>query len=295
MQIHQLQSLVMLCEEKNISRCSQKLHISQQGLSRQIKALEHELGVTLFFRTTKGVELTEECALLLPGLKKTLDIYNQSLRELKDYQKSHQETIRISVCPGIKHLLGLEFFKDFQLHNPGVCLKMEFHSDVDCEDALYHGNADAAFLDWPEHADEYDTYMVVKSPLVAVMRKDHMLSQKQSISMKDLNGMNIYIPDNSHRMSQRFIKYWPEFYKSVIIDFTTNEYESFYRDLPKIDGGIALTFHFLCNRLDPELIAVPIKEESFIELFYCVRKDHSKSPALDLFSDYVYQNVDVCR
>lgn len=255
--------------------------------------MEREFGTTLFIRTTKGVELTQECSLLLPGLKKTLDTYNQSLRELKDYQKNHQETIRIAVCPGIKQLLGLEFFKQFQIHNPGVRLKMEFHSDIACEDALYHGKADAAFLDWPEHHDEYDTYLVVKSPLVAVMRKDHPLSQKKSISMKELSGLNVYIPDDSHRMSQRFTKYWPDFYKSVVIDFTTNEYESFYQDLPKNNDGIALTFRFLCSDLDSDLIVIPIQEESFIELFYCVRKDHSKSLALDLFSDYVYQNVDV--
>lgn len=293
MQIQQLQAFVMLCQEKNISKCSQKLHISQQGLSRQIKAIERELGVTLFIRTTKGVEMTEECILLLPKLKKSLDIYNQSLRELKDYQKNHQETIRISVCPGIKQLLGLEFFKKFQLLNPGVHLKLEFHSDIDCEDALYYGRSDAAFLDWPEHSDEYDTYLVVKSPLVAVMRNDHKLSRKTSISMKELTGMNIYIPDESHRMSQRFMQYWPDFYKSVVIDFTTNEYDSFYRDLPKNNDGIALTFKFLCNELDSDLTVVPIEEESFIELFYCVRQDHSKSHALDLFSDYIYQNVDV--
>lgn len=293
MQIQQLQAFVLLCHEKNISKCSQKLHISQQGLSRQIKAIERELGVTLFIRTTKGVEMTEECSLLLPKFKKSLDIYHQSLRELKDYQKNHQETIRISVCPGIKQLLGLEFFKKFQLHNPGVHLKLEFHSDIDCEDALYHGRSDAAFLDWPEHNDEYDTYLVVKSPLVAVMRNDHKLSRKHSISMKELTGMNIYIPDESHRMSQRFMQYWPDFYKSVVIDFTTNEYDSFYRDLPKNNDGIALTFKFLCNELDSDLTVVPIEEESFIELFYCVRQDHSKSPALDLFSDYIYQNVDV--
>lgn len=292
MQIQHLQSFVLLCQEKNISKCSQKLHISQQGLSRQMKAMERELGTTLFIRTTKGVELTEECSVLLPGLKKALDMYNQSLRELKDYQKNHQETVRISVCPGIKQLLGLEFFKEFQNHNPGIRLKTEFHSDLECEEALYHGKADAAFLDWPEHSEDYDTYLVVKSPLVAVMRKDHELSQKDSISMEELAGMNVYIPDDSHRMTQRFIQHWPAFYKSVIIDFTTNEYESFYRDLPKNNNGIALTFRFLCNELDPELTVVPIKEESFVKLFYCVRKDHPKSLALELFSDYVYQNVD---
>lgn len=295
MQIQHVQSFVMLCEEKNISKCSQKLHISQQGLSRQIKAMERELGTTLFIRTTKGVEMTKECSLLLPGLKKTLELYNQSLRELKDYQKNHQETIRISVCPGIKQLLGLKFFKEFQIQNPGIRLKTEFHSDIDCEEALYNGKADAAFLDWPEHLDDYDTYLVVKSPLVAVMRKDHILSHKHSISMNELAGMNIYIPDDSHRMTQRFIQHWPEFYNSVVIDFTTNEYESFYRDLPKNNNGIALTFRFLCDELDEDLTVIPIQEESYVELYYCVRKDHPSSPALDSFSDYIYKNVDVCE
>lgn len=293
MQIHQIQSFVLLCQEKNISKCSQLLHISQQGLSRQIKALEQELGTTLFIRTTKGVEMTPECKLLLPGFKKIVNTYNSTLRDLSDYQKNKQETIHIAVCPGIKQLLGLNFFKDFQIQNPGIHLKLEFHSDVECEDALYNGRVDAAFLDWPEHINDYDSYLVVKSPLMAVMRNDHILSHKKSLSMRDLAGMNVYIPDESHRMSQRFIKYWPDFYKSLIIDFTTNEYESFYRDLPKSGGGIALTFRFLCQKLDSDLVAVPIEEKSFVELFYCIKRDHADSHALNTFSDYIYQNVDV--
>lgn len=295
MQIEHIQSFVMLCQEKNISKCSQKLHISQQGLSRQIKSMEQELGALLFIRTTKGVELTEEGKLLYPGFKKSFEKYSQSIRELKDFQKCHQQTIHISVCPGIKQLLGLEFFNDFQLKNPDIRLKLEFRSDVECEEALYNGKADAAFLDWPEHKNEYDNYLVVKSPLVAVMKKTHPLSVKSAISMKDLAGMNVYIPDESHRMTQRFMKYWPDFYKSVIIDFTTNEYESFYRELPKIGGGVALTFRFLCKNLDTDLTAIPITENSYVELYYCVKKDNDRNPALDCFSDYIYKNLDVCE
>lgn len=293
MQMQHMKAFVLLCQEKNISKCSQLLHISQQGLSRQIKAMEQEFGVTLFDRTNKGVELTEECKLILPGIEKSLNNYERALSELSDYQKSHQETIRVSVCPGIKQRFGLDFFKEFQKKNPGVRLKLEFHSDVDCEEALYRNKVDAAFLDWPEHMEDYESYLVVKSPLVAVMRKDHVLSDRESISMKDLAGMNVYIPDESHRMSQRFLQNWPDFYRSVVIDFTTNEYESFYRDLPKNSGGVALTFRFLCNDLDPELTAIPVIEKSFVELYYCVRKDHAKSMALDRFSDFIYQNVNV--
>lgn len=295
MQIQHIQAFVMLCQEKNMSRCSQKLHISQQGLSRQIKAMEREIGAKLFIRTNKGVEPTEEGKLIFPHLKKACESYNRGIKELTDYQRSHQETLRVSVCPGIKQLLGLEFFQTFQADNPGIRLKLEFHSDVECEEALYQGKSDAAFLDWPEHADEYDSYLVMRSPLVAVMRKDHKLSKRTLISMHDLAGMNVYIPDNSHRMSQRFAENWPEFYKSVIIAFTTNEYESFYRDLPKSGNGVALTFQFLCNKLDPELTAVPIAEESYVALYYCTRKNHSRNDALERFSSFVYKNISVAE
>lgn len=291
MQIQQIQSFVMLCQEKNISKCSQKLYISQQGLSRQIKAMELEIGAKLFIRNNKGVELTEEGKLLYPRMKKAAEYYARGMRELYDYKRSHQETIRVSVCPGIKQLLGLDFFQRFQTENPDIRLKLEFHSDVDCEEALYQGKSDAAFLDWPENKNEYDTYLVMKSPLVAVMRKDHKLSNREFISMKDLAGMNVYIPDESHRMSQRFAKNWPEFYNSVVIDFTTNEYESFYNDLPKSGGGVALTFRFLCDKLDPELVVIPIAEKSYVELYYCMRKDHDDSKALHRFSKFVLQNI----
>lgn len=292
MQMQHIHAFVMLCQEKNISRCSRKLHISQQGLSRQIKTMEEEIGSKLFIRNNKGVTLTEEGKILLPELKKVWEHYNKGMHKLADYQKNYQETIRISVCPGIKQALGLGFFKEFQNQNPNICLKLEFRSDMECEEALYQGKADAAFLDWPIHEEEYYTYLVVKSPLVAVMRKDHALSRKKFISMSELAGMNVYIPDESHRMSQRFVEHWPEFYKSVIIDFTANEYESFYRDLPK-SGGVALTFRFLCHNLDSELIAVPVKEESFVALYYCTRKNHSKSIALNQFSNYIRQNIHV--
>ncbi|MGN0140686.1 MAG: LysR family transcriptional regulator [Roseburia sp.] len=293
MQIQAIQSFVMLCQEKNISKCSEKLHISQQGLSRQIKALENELGAKLFVRSNKGVELTEEGALLLPNFKKIWTSYSLGMRELADYQKNHQETILVAVCPGIKQAFGLDFFMKFQQQNPGIRLKLDFQSDVACEEALYQGMVDAAFLDWPVHEEEYDSYLVVKSPLVAVMRKDNVLSNRTSISMQDLSGMRIYIPDESHRMSQRFAEHWSQFYKSVRIDFTSNDYDSFYNDLPKNDGGIALTFRFLCEKLDSELVAIPVDEESCIALYYCLRKDHAESMALNQFSDFVYQNVDL--
>lgn len=293
MQIQAIGSFIMLCRDKNISKCSEKLHISQQGLSRQMKALENEVGAKLLLRTNKGVELTKEGEILLPKFKTIWDNYITGMEELREYQKIHQEILSIAVCPGIKSALGLDFFMEFQQENPEICLRLNFQSDMDCEEALHGDRVDAAFLDWPIHEEEYDAYLVVKSPLMAVMKQDHPLAGHSSISMRELAGAHVYIPDESHRMHQRFLEHWPEFYHSVIIDFAHNDYEAFYSELPKKGGGVALTFRFLCNDLDSDLAAIPIREESYVELFYCVKKGRTPNAALDKFSDFIYRNIDV--
>ena len=61
----QLECFVSVAEHLNFSRASESLHVSQPAVSHQIQTLENELGVKLFKRTSKSVELTEEGMLFL--------------------------------------------------------------------------------------------------------------------------------------------------------------------------------------------------------------------------------------
>ena len=292
MQIQTIHAFLTLCRIQNITKCSELLKISQQGLSRQIRSMEQELGVTLFEREPRGVRLTPQGELLRPYLEKSVSFYEAGLQNLERYDKERARDLNIVICPGIHAVLGTKFFLDFDHAHPDINLHLQYVSDPEAENALIDGRADGAFLDWPEHTNLYDMYQIVHSRLVAVMRPDHPLAGRKEISFQDLRGEKCFFPDETHRKNQQFRLAYPDIYYSLDRSYISNDYEN-YVNLPRELGGIALCFEITLRNLDPGLVVIPFKEDSYVSLFYCIRNDHPMDAALRAFSDYIYSQVDV--
>lgn len=83
MELRVLRYFLAVCEEKNISKAANSLHISQPSLSRQLKNLEEELGVTLFYRGHQEITLTQEGYYLQEHAEEIISLTNKTQQNLK--------------------------------------------------------------------------------------------------------------------------------------------------------------------------------------------------------------------
>jgi len=81
MEIHQLKTLVTVAREGSITRAAERLYLSQPGVSEHIKAIEETLGLTLFERTPKGMNWTNDGMRLLAKAEQTLLVHREFIEE----------------------------------------------------------------------------------------------------------------------------------------------------------------------------------------------------------------------
>ena len=96
MRISSLMYFYEVAELKSISKVSNNLHISQPALSHQLSSLEKQLGVTIFERSNKGVELTDKGKILYNYSKEILKLHNSLLDEINMTSESKKE-VKINV------------------------------------------------------------------------------------------------------------------------------------------------------------------------------------------------------
>lgn len=100
MEFRQIQYFLAICKYRNISHAAKAIHLSQQALSKQIHELEEELGVSLFIRSTKGVELTRYAQKLEAPARQMLAKRDEIVQMIEDMKKEEVTHLRIGFIHG---------------------------------------------------------------------------------------------------------------------------------------------------------------------------------------------------
>ena len=109
-----------VAKHKHMTKASEELHISQPAISQSIKKLEDQLGGTLFLRSNKGMELTEEGKMFYEYVKGALELINNAENEFTSFKDLSKGEVKIGCSTTLTKLVLMDALKDFHLDYPNI-------------------------------------------------------------------------------------------------------------------------------------------------------------------------------
>ena len=110
----------VVAKYKHMTRASEELHISQPAISQDIKKLEEQLDGTLFLRSNKGMELTEEGKMFYEYVEGALQLINNAEREFTSFKILDKGEVKIGCSTTLTKLVLLETIKKFHIDYPNI-------------------------------------------------------------------------------------------------------------------------------------------------------------------------------
>lgn len=192
MELRQLRSFVAAAEAGNISRAAQALHLSQPALSRQIKALEDDIGVALLDRGAHSFKLTSEGQVLLREAKAVIARADQALAKVR--AAGQAITLKVGYAPSLTAGMLPLAIECFTQKHPRVRVELRDLSSTEMLEGLQNGELDVIVRVAPKK-DQPDLHweVVQQQHWRVAMNRSHELVSKKSVKAADLNEQKLVV------------------------------------------------------------------------------------------------------
>jgi LysR family hca operon transcriptional activator len=283
MELRHLRYFVAVAEAGSLTVAAEReLHTSQPSLSRQIRALEDEVGAQLLRRGARGIELTPAGRAFLDHARLVLsqvEAATEAARRVAHPAKPHFVMGFLSGHELTWMPEALRILHD-ELPNVDVIISSQYSPLL--ADGLSKGKIDAAFLRRERGLPDLAFRLLVKEPLMVVMSNDHHLSALKAISPKDLVGETFVVASDTAPVLRKVVD---NYLKRAGIKITP-AYEADHlttgMSLIASTRGVVLLPAYAQNFLPRSVTSRPLKGDTpTIDLVLGYRKSN-QSPILKL-------------
>lgn len=188
MELQQFRYAVALAEEESFTRAAARCFVVQSALSHQIKRLEDELGVSLFSRTSRRVELTAAGTAFVSAARVSLQYAERAGIDAAAAAGYIRGRLSVGVIPTVTAIDVSAALKAFRAAHPQVHIVLQVSGSDVLEPAIIRGEIDVAFLGLPETRQPRGVAWrdLGSDPLVAVVSHEHPFASRHEISLSDL-------------------------------------------------------------------------------------------------------------
>lgn len=184
--LHDLQAFAAAAELKNFRQAAESVHISQPAFSRRIEKLETSLGVRLFDRDTRNVELTSVGRDFARKIKRVLDDLDETLLGMQEVGGARMGEVTVACVPSAVYYFLPQVLRSYHERYPRIRVKVHDASANEVLSVVSSGQADFGvnFLGDEEAGIEFQP--IFEERFVVACRKDHPLARKRKVSWTEL-------------------------------------------------------------------------------------------------------------
>ncbi len=250
-----------MARQGSFTKASEILYVSQSTISKLIKNLEIELGVSLFHRAPKKIILTDAGVLLFDKaiiILETLNSINTELYNLAGTPRGH---LKIGIPPMVQTLFS-KAIAEFNALYPQITIDLSEDGSRKVEQQIHEGNLDVGIVVLPTRKTvELETVPFLKEPLMLIVHANHPLANKTIVDMTELKEESFVLYRDDFALRDHILDKCTEIGFTPKIVCETAQWD-FIVDIVTSKLAIAFLPQSLCAKLNLNLISyIPLKNE----------------------------------
>jgi LysR family transcriptional regulator, hca operon transcriptional activator len=284
MELRHLRYFIAVAEEGSLTVAAEKrLHTAQPSLSRQIRALEHEVGLELITRSVHGIELTAAGRAFLDHARLAVT----QAEAAKEAARRAAQPAKPSLALGFLSGTEMEWLPKIMriLHDelPNIEIKLSSDYSPKLAEALMKGRLDAAFMRPEPHGGSLIYRRVRTEPLILVFPSDHRLAARSVVKLREIKGEPFIKPSKTAPTLRKIIE---DSLKAAGLDTRANhEVHNLAHAFSMIASTRAVTLlpAYAKNFLPPSVTSRPIRGDAPMVDFVVGYSKANASHILKLF------------
>lgn len=184
--LNRIRIFVAVAEERNFTRAAERVHITQSGVSAQIRQLERELGAELFDRSSRVVALTVAGKAALEHARAALAATGALGQAVAEVSHVIRGRLTIGMVIGCTITPLFDALAGFRRAHPGVELSLLEGNSAQLVEDVRAGTVDLALTGTAELPRDLEALTVISEPLVAVLPPGHPLGELPTLRLRDL-------------------------------------------------------------------------------------------------------------
>nr|MCH9674978.1 LysR family transcriptional regulator [Gammaproteobacteria bacterium] len=204
MNLRDLKYVVSVAETRHFGRAAQACFVSQPTLSGQIKKLEDELGVVIFERTNKRVDLTAVGAQIVAGARRVLEQADAIVQLADAHQDPLAGPLRLGIIPTLGPYLTPLLIRPLRERFPQMQLILSEEITDDLVERLRNRTIDAALLATPlPDSDGMVEQPLFEEPFWLAHPREDPVYTVEDIGLEELAKQNLLVLSDGHCLSQQ--------------------------------------------------------------------------------------------